>query len=151
MELPNLYVARPLSLSTLQFVLHQNFINATNFTMRKRRKTPNLQWSVRVDFTLRASSSMLLPNSMDVGADPLLLIFYSLLFGKSTTPTFMFFSNNMLKGPNILLFNLNKKKFHKCHKTAACSDTNPIWNFGGCLESIYLLCHCKRACNVCNL
>ena len=33
---------------------------------------------------------------------------YSLLFSKSTTPTFMLFRKDMLKGPIILLFNLNK-------------------------------------------
>ena len=42
---------------------------------------------------------MLFGKSMDVGPDPLLSIFYSLLFRKSTTHTYMLFRTNMLKGP----------------------------------------------------
>ena len=50
---------------------------------------------------------MLLPKSMDVDPDPLLFIFYSMLFGKSTTPTSILFRKDMLKGLTVPLFNLN--------------------------------------------
>ena len=48
---------------------------------------------------LRASASMLLAKSMDVSLDPLLFIFYSLLFRKSTTPTIILFRKSMLRAP----------------------------------------------------
>ena len=74
----------------------------------------------------RVSTSMLFGKSMDVGLDPLLFIFYSMLFRKNTTPIYMLFRKSMLKGPTILLFNLNKNisTILRCIKNFLTTITN---------------------------
>ena len=56
----------------------------------------------------------------------MLFIFYFLLFRKSSTPTTMLFCKSMLKGPTILLINLNKNisKILKCIKNTWTIITN---------------------------